>query len=224
MGNLVDLAGSERAGRTQATGERLKEGANINMSLSTLARVISELAKGRGARAPFRDSKLTHFLKESLCGNSKTVMIAAISPNFLDYDETVSTLKFAQSVKLVQTSAVVNVVNDTKAIEKAMEAEMEALKAQLAAFQEQSEDVGAKEKLLQQLDDQKYLVELGKGFFGSDWNSLVNKEGTRRRALNTEQLRSLWSLPSPGDEWNPEAVQAKMSRVSTKDNKNRTGS
>ncbi|CAK9103276.1 unnamed protein product [Durusdinium trenchii] len=136
--HLVDLAGSERAGRTKATGDRLKEGAAINQSLSTLARVISELAKSAKTKKkpnpPFRESKLTYILKESLCGNSKTVMMAAISPNFTDYDETLSTLKFSQSVKQVQTKAVQNAVN-MSSVEAQLRAELNALKSQLQAIQ-----------------------------------------------------------------------------------------
>ncbi|CAK0804386.1 unnamed protein product [Prorocentrum cordatum] len=132
--HLVDLAGSERVSRTKAEGDRLKEGAAINKALSTLARVISELArsgKNRG-KPPFRDSKLTHVLKESLCGNSKTVMMAAISPSAVDFDETLSTMKFCQQVKLVQTKAVANTTNEN-GIEAMLRREAEDLRARLAA-------------------------------------------------------------------------------------------
>ncbi|CAK0804392.1 unnamed protein product [Prorocentrum cordatum] len=131
--HLVDLAGSERASRTKAEGERLKEGAAINKALSTLARVISELAKAGNKKSnpPFRDSKLTHVLKEALCGNSKTVMMAAISPSAIDFDETLSTMKFCQQVKLVQTKAVANTVNEN-GIEAALRREAEELRSKLA--------------------------------------------------------------------------------------------
>jgi len=88
--------------------------------------VISELAKGKKRNnPPFRDSKLTYILKESLCGNSKTIMMAAISPSAVDYDETLSTMKFAQSVKLVQTNAVQNKVNE-KSIEYQLRKELDS--------------------------------------------------------------------------------------------------
>eukprot|EP00929_Paragymnodinium_shiwhaense_P040645 TRINITY_DN21193_c0_g1_i1.p1 TRINITY_DN21193_c0_g1~~TRINITY_DN21193_c0_g1_i1.p1 ORF type:complete len:817 (-),score=232.89 TRINITY_DN21193_c0_g1_i1:98-2548(-) len=192
--NLVDLAGSERAGRTAAQGDRLKEGAAINQSLSTLARVISELAKGKKAKnPPFRDSKLTYILKESLSGNSKTVMMAAISPNLLDFDETLSTMKFAQSVKLVQTSAVANLkTSGTQEIAADLQAEMDAMRAQLlAAEKDQSASVQMKEELQQQLDMQEYLVKIGQGFFGDDWEQMLAAEKRRqvhRRALLSSQL------------------------------------
>ena len=111
---LVDLAGSERAKATEATGARLREGSNINKSLTTLGRVIAALADPRHARqqkkskdvVPYRDSILTWLLKDSLGGNSKTAMIACIAPS--DYDETLSTLRYADQAKRIRTRAIVN--------------------------------------------------------------------------------------------------------------------
>ncbi|KAH7138888.1 P-loop containing nucleoside triphosphate hydrolase protein [Dendryphion nanum] len=112
---LVDLAGSERAKSTEATGQRLKEGGQINKSLTTLGRVIAALAdprrhgaKGRRTRdvVPYRDSVLTWLLKDSLGGNSKTAMVACIAP--ADYDETLSTLRYADQAKRIRTRASVN--------------------------------------------------------------------------------------------------------------------
>uniref|UniRef100_A0A7M5U6V4 Kinesin-like protein 6 n=2 Tax=Clytia hemisphaerica TaxID=252671 RepID=A0A7M5U6V4_9CNID len=109
--NLVDLAGSERADSTGATGDRLKEGSAINKSLSTLGNVIKALAdasSGKKTLVPFRDSVLTKLLKNALGGNSKTIMIAALSPADINYDETLSTLRFADRAKAIKTKAVVN--------------------------------------------------------------------------------------------------------------------
>ncbi|CBX96516.1 similar to kinesin family protein [Plenodomus lingam JN3] len=111
---LVDLAGSERAKSTEATGQRLKEGGQINKSLTTLGRVIAALAdprrqtKGRRPRevVPYRDSVLTWLLKDSLGGNSKTAMVACIAP--ADYEETLSTLRYADQAKRIRTRASVN--------------------------------------------------------------------------------------------------------------------
>jgi hypothetical protein len=112
---LVDLAGSERAKSTEATGQRLKEGGQINKSLTTLGRVIAALAdprrhgtKGRRPRevVPYRDSVLTWLLKDSLGGNSKTAMVACIAP--ADYEETLSTLRYADQAKRIRTRALVN--------------------------------------------------------------------------------------------------------------------
>ncbi|KAK6540955.1 kinesin-like protein Klp8 [Orbilia ellipsospora] len=112
--SLVDLAGSERATSTGATGARLKEGAEINRSLSTLGRVIAALAdlssgkKKKDTLVPYRDSVLTWLLKDSLGGNSMTAMIAAISPADINWDETLSTLRYADSAKRIKNHAVVN--------------------------------------------------------------------------------------------------------------------
>lgn len=111
---LVDLAGSERAKSTEATGARLREGSNINKSLTTLGRVIAALADPKAGRpgkrnrdiVPYRDSILTWLLKDSLGGNSKTAMIACIAPS--DYEETLSTLRYADQAKRIRTRAVVN--------------------------------------------------------------------------------------------------------------------
>ena len=94
--NLVDLAGSEKVGKTGATGDRLKEAANINKSLSMLGMVISTLAdiqSGKtGKKVPYRDSALTKLLANALGGNSKTVMICAISPAYDNYEESLNTI------------------------------------------------------------------------------------------------------------------------------------
>lgn len=110
--SLVDLAGSERATSTGATGARLKEGAEINRSLSTLGRVIAALADistgKKKSQVPYRDSVLTWLLKDSLGGNSLTAMIAAISPADINFEETLSTLRYADSAKRIKNHAVVN--------------------------------------------------------------------------------------------------------------------
>jgi hypothetical protein len=111
--NLVDLAGSEKAGQTGATGDRLKEGCAINKSLSALGNCINVLAdhamgKGKGKVVPYRDAALTRILQNALGGNSKTIMICAISPAFLNYEETLSTLRYAERAKKIKLKAVIN--------------------------------------------------------------------------------------------------------------------
>lgn len=92
--NLVDLAGSERIGKTGATGKVLEEAKKINMSLTTLGRVITQLGEP-GSYVPFRDSKLTQLLRESLGGNSKTTLICTLSRDPVHFEETLQSLKFA---------------------------------------------------------------------------------------------------------------------------------
>jgi len=105
--NLVDLAGSERQSKTGAQGQRLKEATKINLSLSALGNVISALVAGK-PHIPYRDSKLTRLLQNSLGGNAKTVMIAAISPAHYNYEETLSTLRYANRAKNIKNKPKVN--------------------------------------------------------------------------------------------------------------------
>ncbi|CAM9218014.1 unnamed protein product [Chrysoparadoxa australica] len=106
--NLVDLAGSERQSKTGASGARLKEGCKINLSLSALGNVISSLVDGKGKHIPYRDSKLTRLLQDSLGGNTKTLMVAAISPADYNYDETMSTLRYANRAKNIKNKPKIN--------------------------------------------------------------------------------------------------------------------
>ncbi|OAF69255.1 hypothetical protein A3Q56_02996 [Intoshia linei] len=133
--NLVDLAGSERADSTGATGDRLKEGANINKSLSALGNVISALADlsmgKKKIMVPYRDSALTKLLQNALGGNSKTIMIAALSPADINYDETLSTLRYANRAKSIKNKAVVN-ENPMEKIIRELKEENDRLKAMMS--------------------------------------------------------------------------------------------
>ncbi|XP_031569292.1 kinesin-like protein KIF16B isoform X2 [Actinia tenebrosa] len=135
--NLVDLAGSERADATGLTGERLKEGANINKSLVTLGTVISALADASTAHGghhkfvPYRDSVLTWLLKDSLGGNSKTVMIATISPADVNYAETMSTLRYANRAKNIINKPTINEDANVKLIRE-LRSQIEKLKAMIS--------------------------------------------------------------------------------------------
>lgn len=136
--SLVDLAGSERANSTGATGARLKEGAEINRSLSTLGRVIAALAdlsmgkKKNASMVPYRDSVLTWLLKDSLGGNSMTAMIAAISPADINFEETLSTLRYADSAKRIKNHAVVNEDANARMVRE-LKAELAQLRSKLSS-------------------------------------------------------------------------------------------
>lgn len=106
--NLVDLAGSERQSKTGSTGERLKEATKINLSLSALGNVISALVDGKSKHVPYRDSKLTRLLQSSLGGNTKTLMVSCISPADNNYDETLSTLRYANRAKNIKNKPRIN--------------------------------------------------------------------------------------------------------------------
>jgi hypothetical protein len=142
--NLVDLAGSERAKSTGAEGDTLKEGSNINKSLTVLGQVISGLAElnkpGAAKKTPFipyRDSTLTWLLKENLGGNSKTYMISTLSPADVNYEETLSTLRYADRAKQIVTKACVNEDPRTKLIQD-LQAELAEAKRKMALMEERA--------------------------------------------------------------------------------------
>ncbi|XP_052194542.1 kinesin-like protein KIN-12D [Diospyros lotus] len=137
--NLVDLAGSERQKSSGAEGERLKEAANINKSLSTLGHVIMvliDLAHGKPKHVPYRDSRLTFLLQDSLGGNSKTMIIANVSPSIWCAAETLNTLKFAQRAKLIPNNAIVN--EDSSGDVIALQHQIRLLKEELAVLRRQN--------------------------------------------------------------------------------------
>jgi len=138
--NLVDLAGSEKAGQTGAEGQRLKEGCAINKSLTVLGTCISVLAdkamgKEKKTVVPYRDSALTRILQNALGGNSKTIMICAISPASMNFEESVSTLRYADRAKKIVNKAVVNESAQEKMIRE-LKSENDKLKEILKKIQE----------------------------------------------------------------------------------------
>lgn len=166
--NLIDLAGSERQSKAETTGQRHQEGSSINQSLSALGmciKTLSDSAKKSDAEhtalvVPFRMSKLTFLLKDSLAGNSKTFMMACISPANDNVEETLSTLRFASSVKTIQTVAVQNKDKKDELIEK-MEEELRALKAQvkLGVTPEGLELLQETQRLKEELEKQQNFQE-----------------------------------------------------------------
>eukprot|EP00928_Gymnodinium_smaydae_P029886 TRINITY_DN22381_c0_g4_i1.p1 TRINITY_DN22381_c0_g4~~TRINITY_DN22381_c0_g4_i1.p1 ORF type:complete len:787 (+),score=149.03 TRINITY_DN22381_c0_g4_i1:214-2574(+) len=132
--NLVDLAGSEKAGQTKADGLRLKEGAMINKSLTALGIVIEKLAAAstnkKGVVVPYRDSKLTRLLQNALGGSSKTIMVCALSPASSNYEETLSTLRYADRAKKIKNNATVN-ENPQDRLIRQLQEDNAALKAML---------------------------------------------------------------------------------------------
>ncbi|XP_077549714.1 kinesin-like protein 68D isoform X2 [Haemaphysalis longicornis] len=130
--NLVDLAGSERQAKTGTSGDRQKEAIKINLSLSALGNVISALVDGKSSHVPYRDSKLTRLLQDSLGGNAKTIMVANIGPASYNYEETLTTLRYANRAKNIRNRPRVN--EDPKdALLREFQQEISRLKAQLAA-------------------------------------------------------------------------------------------
>lgn len=131
--NIVDLAGSERQSKTGATGARLLEATKINLSLSTLCHVISSLTDPKCTYIPYRDSKLTRLLQDSLGGNTKTVMIANIGPADYNADETLSTLRYASRAKHIENKPRIN--EDPKdTMLREFQEEIQRLKNELESF------------------------------------------------------------------------------------------
>lgn len=130
--HLVDLAGSERQSKTKAEGMRLREGININLGLLALGNVISVLGEESGAprHVPYRESKLTRLLQDSLGGNSHTVMIACVSPADSNMEESLNTLRYADRARKIKNKPIVNV--DPQAAELViLRQQVQQLKAQL---------------------------------------------------------------------------------------------
>lgn len=135
--NLVDLAGSERISRTGATGERLKEAGSINQSLSVLGNVITALVDAKSTHIPYRNSKLTRLLQDSLGGNSKTVLIAMVSPSEFDFDESICTLRYARRVKHIKNKTFKNVEVKAGLIERFQE-KIDKLRAKIVQLESQT--------------------------------------------------------------------------------------
>eukprot|EP00944_MAST-04C_sp_MAST-4C-sp1_P007392 g7392.t1 len=177
---LVDLAGSERAKKSGATGERLKEGSNINKSLSALSEVIKALAKqsennrkralGEGGSAddgttnfiPYRNSTLTWLLKESLGGNAKTVMLATVSPADYHYEETLSTLKYVERAKKIVSNVTQNQIRTSSEQIAMLKKEVERLKAQLRSVDMLDDDLDVAEDMAEGTDTDGNTVSISR--------------------------------------------------------------
>ncbi|CAL8309783.1 unnamed protein product [Lota lota] len=192
--NLVDLAGSERCNSAQTSGDRLREGASINMSLLTLGKVISALADQVVNRKrifiPYRESVLTWLLKESLGGNSKTAMIATVSPAGSNVDESLSTLRYAQQARTIINLATVNEDTNAKLIRE-LKAEVEKLRAAQTSTQGvlpervrlfQQEIAGLRSKLTQQ---EREMLEAQRA-----WREKLEQAEIRKREETKELQRA----------------------------------
>lgn len=135
--HFVDLAGSERLKRTGATGERAKEGISINSGLLSLGNVISALGdvSKKASHIPYRDSKLTRLLQDSLGGNSQTLMIACVSPSDRDFMETLNTLKYANRARNITNKIVVNQDQSSRTI-SLLRREIAALQMELIEYKQ----------------------------------------------------------------------------------------
>lgn len=186
--NLVDLAGSERQSKTGASGERLLEGCNINLSLSALGTVIDTIVKGQG-HIPFRSSQLTMLLKDSLGGNSKTVMFANINPSEHNHSETVSTLRFADRAKQIKNKPVVNMDSKDQKIAELTQ-EIQDLRNKLSKLSN-----GGTDSLEKELEDLRAVedelrVQLDNAEKGRQADSLDFENAKAKLAAETKELNA----------------------------------
>lgn len=191
--SLIDLAGSERASTTNAKGARFIEGTNINRSLLALGNVINVLAdaKRKNPHIPYRNSKLTRLLKDSLGGNCQTIMIAAVSPSSIFYDDTYNTLKYANRAKDIKSSLKSNVLNLNNHITQYVKIcneqkqEILMLKEKLKAYEEQKAFTDENKAKLKISDFQEKEIER----FQETLNCLFhNREEIREECLKLEML------------------------------------
>lgn len=185
--NLVDLAGSERQKSSGAEGERLKEASNINKSLSTLGLVIMNLvniANGKAQHVPYRDSKLTFLLQDSLGGNSKTTIIANVSPSNCCTMETLSTLKFAQRAKFIRNNASVN--EDATGDVITLKMQIQQLKEEVSHLRGQLKGVSSSQE-----DDYGSMALLSSlGPYAWDMKALASPLPGHKKALRKRDLES----------------------------------
>ncbi|XP_026725612.1 kinesin-like protein KIF3A [Trichoplusia ni] len=182
--HLVDLAGSERQSKTHATGTRLKEATKINQSLSVLGNVISALVDGKSTHIPYRNSKLTRLLQDSLGGNSKTVMIATIGPADTNYVETISTLRYANRAKNIENKTHVN-SEPGDALLTRFQQEIDQLKKQLdECTNEEVDEEGEEEEISDEELSDDTLTE-------PELDALDPDEKKMRRRMRREEKEKL---------------------------------
>lgn len=228
--NLVDLAGSERQDKTGATGERLKEATKINLSLSILGNVISALVSGKGnGFVPYRESKLTMLLSDSLGGNTKTVMIANIGPADYNYDESINTLWYAARAKKIQNKPKIN--EDPKdALLRSYQEEIENMKKQLSLLGKggipmkqitnsegkivQVEDTSAVKKMEEQLEQEKEN-------FRKQKEDEINKINQQKNLAEEEKKRLIEKIEKEKDEFKRNKEDAKKLLNKYKDMKSK---
>ncbi|CAE7255704.1 kif19 [Symbiodinium necroappetens] len=188
--SMIDLAGSERASHTNNSGMRLLEGANINRSLLALGNCINALASGSHF-VPYRDSKLTRLLKDSLGGNCRTVMVANISPSHLSYEDTLNTLKYANRAKHIRVRAKQNLVRPDEHVSQFEQAiadlrnEVSILKSQLANRREAPDAVEGDENVLKEASENWKLEVI---------RNLESRTSLQRSLIDVERGLSQWRV------------------------------
>ncbi|KAF4373561.1 hypothetical protein F8388_025255 [Cannabis sativa] len=207
--NFVDLAGSERVSQTLSVGTRLKEGSHINRSLLTLGTVIRKLSKGRNGHVPYRDSKLTRILQNSLGGNARTAIICTLSPAHSHVEQSRNTLFFASCAKEVTTNAKINVVVSDKALVKQLQRELAKMESELKTLQSTPDShdstvlLKQNELLIEKMDEEIKELRKQRDFAESRIESMLQSKGsnsesqTRNEEVLSKQnkLHPLLTIP-----------------------------
>ena len=186
--NLVDLAGSERQSKTGTSGDRLKEAVKINLSLTSLSLVIAALTDPKATHVPYRNSKLTRILSDSLGGNSKTLLIACVGPCKSNSDETLSTLRFASTTKKIKNKAVINEDSKDTLLRKFQEQIMELrkqLEEAVTDVEEGEENQATNNQISQEMQEKLNILQQ-KIMFGGE-NLLEKAERQEQQLKESEQ-------------------------------------
>jgi kinesin family member 3B len=201
--NLVDLAGSERQSKTGATGDRLKEATKINLSLTALGNVISALVDGKSSYIPYRDSKLTRLLQNSLGGNAKTVMCANAGPADYNYDETLSTLRYANRAKNIKNKPKIN--EDPKdAMLREYQDEIKRLKDQLERAGsgvmidpntgKETQIHNARKEIVEKIVEREVIREVQVGATEAEMSAIRDKAETEKQMLMKQAQEDMKQL------------------------------
>ncbi|KAJ3321206.1 Kinesin-like protein kif3a [Boothiomyces sp. JEL0866] len=206
--HLVDLAGSERQTKTGATGDRLKEATKINLSLSALGNVISALVDGKSSHIPYRDSKLTRLLQDSLGGNAKTLMVATMSPASYNYDETISTLRYANRAK--------NIKNKPKVNEDPKDAMLREFQEEIKRLKNLLENTdGGEETVIEEVEEVEEIEEIEENENEPNKSQKQRKDKSKKIKKPKEGKLSIKNEPGPAGI--PESELAKMQELVEKE-------
>ncbi|KAJ3300041.1 Kinesin-like protein kif3a [Borealophlyctis nickersoniae] len=214
--HLVDLAGSERQSKTGAAGERLKEATKINLSLSALGNVISALVDGKSSHIPYRDSKLTRLLQDSLGGNAKTLMVATLSPASYNYDETVSTLRYASRAKNIKNKPKIN--EDPKdAMLREFQEEIKRLKAQLESIDNGTAPLEPIIQEIEEIEEVEEVEEVEEEEEATPGAQPQTETEAKPKKTKMKKVKTLKSHPPPGPQPATHAPPSAADQHSTAD-------
>ncbi|XP_020237318.1 kinesin-like protein KIN-7G [Cajanus cajan] len=198
--NFVDLAGSERASQALSAGARFREGSHINRSLLSLGTVIRKLSKGRNEHVPYRDSKLTRILQNSLGGNARTAIICTISPARSQVEQSRNTLLFASCAKQVTTNARVNLVMTDKVMIRQLQKELARMENELRSFTPNTMLLKERELRIEQMEKEIKELTQQRNLFQSRVENLLESGGNDRPSESSGGVNNLLSRTDSASE------------------------